>query len=103
MSDLDRLDHRFTPERLALKEAGAEFTRREIAPHLQQWEDDGILRASCTRLRQRRDCWPSGIPRRPAVRGETCSTSAPAGGFMAEGASGGLIASLFTHASRSRT
>ncbi|WP_067437879.1 acyl-CoA dehydrogenase family protein [Nocardioides jensenii] len=98
MSDLDRLDHRFTPERLALKEAGAEFTRREIAPHLQQWEDDGILPRELHKAAAAQGLLAVGYPEEAGGEGgDLLDVCALQEGFMAEGASGGLIASLFTH------
>lgn len=85
-------------ERLALKEAGAEFTRREIAPHLQQWEDEGILPRELHVAAAERGLLAVGYPEEVGGEGgDLLDVCALQEGFLAEGASGGLIASLFTH------
>ena len=44
-----RQDPWTTPERVALRELALSFTRREIAPHVPEWEDAGELPRSLHR------------------------------------------------------
>lgn len=88
----------WSAERLALRDAGAEFTRREIVPHLQQWEDDGLLPRELHKAAAAQGLLAVGYPEEVGGEGggllDVCALQE---GFMSKGASGGLIASLFTH------
>jgi acyl-CoA dehydrogenase len=95
---LDRLDHRFSPERQALKETAVEFTRREILPHLQEWEDAGELPRELHRAAAKQGLLGVGYPEWAGGEGgDLLDGCALQEGFMEAGASGGLMASLFTH------
>ncbi|WP_166389203.1 acyl-CoA dehydrogenase family protein [Nocardioides ochotonae] len=92
-----------TPEeaaevRAALKETAQEFTRREVAPHLQQWEDDGEIPRALHRAAARQGLL--GVSFAESVGGEggdLLDTIALQEGMFAEGASSGLMAGLFTN------
>jgi len=89
---------RWSEERQALKEAAAEFARREIMPSLQEWEDAGELPRSLTQAAAKAGLLSVGYPE--AVGGEggdLLDACALQEGLMEAGASGGLMASLFTH------
>jgi acyl-CoA dehydrogenase len=88
----------WTPERQALKETAAEFTRREIAPHLQEWEDAGELPRELHLAAAKQGLLGVGYPESAGGEGgDLLDGCALQEGFMAAGASGGLMASLFTH------
>ncbi|GAA3671996.1 acyl-CoA dehydrogenase family protein [Nocardioides ginsengisoli] len=89
---------RWSEERQALKESATEFARREIMPGLQEWEDAGELPRSLTQAAAKAGLLSIGYPE--AVGGEggdLLDACALQEGLMAAGASGGLMASLFTH------
>jgi acyl-CoA dehydrogenase len=89
---------RWSEERQALKESATEFARREIMPSLQEWEDAGELPRSLTQAAAKAGLLSVGYPE--AVGGEggdLLDACALQEGLMAAGASGGLMASLFTH------
>ena len=92
-----------TPEeaaeiRAALTETAREFTRREVAPHLQEWEDAGEIPRELHRAAARQGLL--GVSFDESVGGEggdLLDTLALQEGMFAEGASSGLMAGLFTH------
>jgi acyl-CoA dehydrogenase len=89
---------RWSEERQALKESATEFARREIMPSLQEWEDAGELPRSLTQAAAKAGLLSVGYPE--AVGGEggdLLDACALQEGLMEAGASGGLMASLFTH------
>jgi acyl-CoA dehydrogenase len=89
---------RWSPEREALKEAAAEFTRREIMPHLQEWEDAGELPQELHLAAAKQGLLGVGYPESAGGEGgDLLDGCAMQEGFMDAGASGGLMASLFTH------
>jgi len=89
---------RFSPEREALKATGAEFTRREIMPHLQEWEDAGELPRELHLAAAKQGLLGVGYPESAGGEGgDLLDACALQEGFMEAGASGGLMASLFTH------
>jgi len=88
----------WSEEREALKQSGMEFTRREILPHLQEWEDAGELPRELQLAAAKQGVLGVGYPE--AVGGEggdLLDGCALQEGFMEAGASGGVLASLFTH------
>ncbi|WP_307816594.1 acyl-CoA dehydrogenase family protein [Nocardioides limicola] len=88
----------WSPERQALKEAAAEFTRREIQPHLDDWEDAGELPRDLHRAAAKQGLLGVGYPEEAGGQGgDLLDGCAMQEGFMEAGASGGLMASLFTH------
>jgi acyl-CoA dehydrogenase len=89
---------RWSEERQALKESAAEFTRREIAPHLQEWEDAGELPRELHLAAAKQGLLGVGYPESAGGEGgDLLDGCALQEGFMEAGASGGLMASLFTH------
>lgn len=85
-------------DRHELFELGAEFTRREIAPHLQDWEDAGQLPRSLHLAAAKQGILGLGFPESAGGEGGTfADTVVMNEGMYAEGASSGLMASLFTH------
>ncbi|MEQ6899866.1 acyl-CoA dehydrogenase family protein [Nocardioides sp. YIM 152588] len=88
----------WSEERRALREAAAEFARREIIPSLADWEDAGELPRSLTHAAAKAGMLSVGYPE--AVGGEggdLLDVCALQEGLMSVGASGGLMASLYTH------
>ena len=85
------------PERVALRDVAREFTRREIAPYLQDWEDAGEVPRDLHRVAAKQGLL--GISFQPDVGGEggdLLDTIALMEGMFQEGASSGLVAALFT-------
>lgn len=60
-----------TPERTALRRLTADFTRKEIVPHLVTWERDGVVPVNCTARRPRPGCSAPRPPRSTAVPAAT--------------------------------
>ncbi|GAA2737726.1 acyl-CoA dehydrogenase family protein [Actinocorallia aurantiaca] len=86
------------PERQALLELGAEFVRREIAPHLQRWEDAGEIPRSLHLAAAEQGLLGVGFPEDVGGEGGTLADKVALDeGMFAEGASSGLMAGLFTH------
>lgn len=89
---------RWNEERLALKESARLFTEREIMPSLQEWEDAGELPRSLTLAAAKAGLLSVGYPESAGGEGgDLLDACALQEGFMEAGASGGLMASLFTH------
>ncbi|MGN6253022.1 MAG: acyl-CoA dehydrogenase family protein [Marmoricola sp.] len=89
---------RWTPEQQALTEAGRTFTEREVLPWLADWEDAGELPRSLHLAAAKQGLLSVGYPVEAGGEGgDLLDACALQEGFMAAGASGGLLASLFTH------
>ena len=87
-----------TPERKALKEAGRAFAQREVIPHLEEWEEAGMLPRELTTAAAKAGLLGVGYPEEAGGEGgDLLDGCALQEGFMEAGASGGLLASLFTH------
>jgi len=87
-----------TDEQLALRASARRFTENEILPHLDAWEEAGELPRSLHRATAAAGLLAVGYPE--AVGGDggdLLDACAMQEGFMEAGASGGLMASLFTH------
>ncbi|MFT4263382.1 MAG: acyl-CoA dehydrogenase family protein [Nocardioides sp.] len=81
-----------------VRELGAEFARREIAPHLQQWEDAGEIPRALHQAAAKQGVLGLGFPEEVGGEGGTLAdTVALTEGLISEGASSGLLAGLFTH------
>lgn len=81
-----------------IAEVGAEFTRREILPHLQQWEDDGSLPRELHAAAAKQGVLGVGFAEEVGGQGGTLLDSTDLQeGMFAAGASSGLMAGLFTH------
>ncbi|GAA1513815.1 acyl-CoA dehydrogenase family protein [Nocardioides humi] len=88
----------WSAERQALKESATEFARREIMPGLQEWEDAGELPRSLTEAAAKAGLLSVGYPEEVGGEGgDLLDACALQEGLMEAGASGGLMASLFTH------
>ncbi|MDT0200423.1 acyl-CoA dehydrogenase family protein [Nocardioides sp. AE5] len=91
-------NHWITPEREALRAAGAEFARREVMPHLQEWEDAGELPRELHRAAAKAGVLAVGYREDAGGEGgDLLDVCALQEGIMSVGGSGGLLASLFTH------
>jgi len=87
-----------TDERIALRESARRFTEREIIPHLDEWEEAGELPRSLHRRTAEAGLLAVGYPADVGGDGgDLLDACALQEGFMEAGASGGLMASLFTH------
>lgn len=87
-----------TDEQRALRDSARRFTENEILPHLDEWEETGELPRSLHRATAAAGLLAVGYPE--AVGGDggdLLDACALQEGFMEAGASGGLMASLFTH------
>ena len=77
---------------------GAEFTRREIAPHLQAWEDEGLIPRELHAAAAKQGVLGMGFPEEVGGSGgDVLDTLDLQEGMTSEGASSGLLAGLFTH------
>ncbi|CAB4757072.1 unannotated protein [freshwater metagenome] len=77
---------------------GAEFTRREIAPHLQDWEDEGLIPRELHAAAAKQGVLGMGFPEEVGGSGgDVLDTLDLQEGMTSEGASSGLLAGLFTH------
>jgi acyl-CoA dehydrogenase len=87
----------FSPEQEALRESARAFVRREIAPHLQEWEDAGEVPRDLHRAAAKQGFLGLGIPEEKGGSGGTFLDALALTEAMAEaGASSGLLAALFT-------
>jgi acyl-CoA dehydrogenase len=87
-----------TEERRALRESAAEFTRREVAPYLQDWEDAGEIPRELHAAAARQGLLAIGFAEHVGGSGgDLLDTLAMSEGMFAAGASSGLMAGLFTH------
>ncbi len=81
-----------------LFDLGAEFTRREIAPHLDRWEDDGTMPRELHAAAAKQGLLGVGFPEEVGGGGgDVLDTTDLQEGMFAAGASSGLMAGLFTH------
>ena len=79
-------------------EMGAEFTRREIVPHLQQWEDDLVLPRELHASAAKQGVLGVSFPEEVGGQGgDLLDTTDLQEGMFSAGASSGLMAGLFTH------
>ena len=89
---------RWSEEREALKESALGFARREIMPSLQEWEDAGELPRELHLATAKAGLLGVGYPESAGGEGgDLLDGCALQEGLMEAGASGGLMASLFTH------
>ena len=76
---------------------GAEFARREVAPHLQEWEDAGSLPRELHAAAAKQGPIGLGFPESVGGSGgDLLDTVDCQEGILAEGGSSGLLAGLFT-------
>ena len=81
-----------------LFDLGAEFARREVFPHLGQWEDAGSIPRELHTAAAKQGVLGIGFAEEVGGEGGTLlDTIAVQEGMLSEGASSGLLAGLFTH------
>src|SRR6476646_673421 len=86
-----------TAEREALRATAAEFVRREVAPHLQEWEDAGSIPRELHAAAARQGLLGVSFPESVGGAGGDLLDSVALQEAMFEaGASSGLMAALFT-------
>jgi acyl-CoA dehydrogenase len=84
-------------EREALRRVAGEFTRREVVPHLQDWEDAGEVPRGLHAQAARHGLLGVSFPVEVGGEGgDLLDSIAVMEGMLAEGASSGLLAALFT-------
>ena len=84
-------------ERDALRATAAEFVRREVVPHLQEWEDAGSVPRDLHRSAAKLGLLGLGFPESLGGSGGTfLDALAVSEAFTDAGASSGLLAALFT-------
>lgn len=87
-----------TDERRALSELVADFTRKEIVPHLADWERGGDLPRSLHRAAAAAGLLGLGFPEEyGGSGGNAIDVVVLTEAMIGAGASGGLMAGLFTH------
>jgi len=87
-----------TPERTALRALAAEFTEREIAPNVDQWERDGELPRSLHERAASAGLLGTAFPESVGGQGGSIIDSTIVSEeLLFRGASSGVLASLFTH------
>ena len=80
-----------------IRELGAEFVRREVAPHLQEWEDAGSIPRELHLAAGQQGLLGIAFPEEVGGGGGTLFDSVDlAEGMFEAGASSGLMAGLFT-------
>lgn len=91
-------DHGFSEEQVALKQSAIEFTKREVTPHIDQWEKDGEIPRDFQKRLAHAGLLGVGVPEEVGGDGGTLlDACAMQQGFMEAGWSGGLMASAYTH------
>ena len=87
-----------TPERQALRALAREFTEREITPNVDQWERDGLLPRELHEKAAAAGLLGVAFPESAGGQGGNGIDSAVVSEeLLYAGASGGVLASLFTH------
>jgi acyl-CoA dehydrogenase len=87
-----------TPERQALRTLAREFTEREIAPNVDAWERDGLLPRELHEKAAAAGLLGVAFPESAGGQGGNGIDSAVVSEeLLYAGASGGVLASLFTH------
>jgi acyl-CoA dehydrogenase len=87
-----------TDERRALQDATRAFVEREVAPHLQEWEDAGEVPRSLHEAAAKAGLLGIGFPEEVGGQGgDLLDSTAMQEAFFEAGGSSGLAAALFTH------
>lgn len=95
---MSSFDHGWTPEQRALKQSAIEFSRREVIPHLDQWERDGELPRELQKKLAHAGLLAVGVAEEVGGDGGTLlDICALQEGLMEAGWSGGALASAYTH------
>jgi acyl-CoA dehydrogenase len=91
-------DSFYSPEREALRQVVADFTRTDITPHLDQWETAGEVPRSLHLAAAKLGLLGLGYPEAVGgVGGDLRDVVVMTEAMIGAGAFGGLIAALFTH------
>ena len=86
-----------TAEREALRQVAGEFTRREVTPYLEDWEDAGEVPRDLHRKAAEHGLLGISFPVEVGGEGgDLLDSIAVMEGMFEEGASSGLMAALFT-------
>jgi acyl-CoA dehydrogenase len=86
-----------TSEREALQQTAREFTRREVTPYLQEWEDEGEVPRDLHRKAAKQGLLGVSFPVEVGGGGgDLLDSIAVMEAMLEEGASSGLMAALFT-------
>ena len=87
-----------TPERLALRELVADFTTREIAPHIAAWEEAGEVPRALHAAAAKVGLLGAGFDEEVGGSGgDAIDALIVAEQIILSGGSGGLVAALITH------
>ncbi len=87
----------WTDEQVALQDSTREFVRREVTPHLQEWEDSGEVPRELHRAAAKAGLLGVSLPEEVGGQGGTLLDSvAMQEAFFEAGGSSGLAAALFT-------
>ncbi len=87
----------WTDEQRALRESARAFVRKEVLPHLQEWEDAGEVPRELHRSAAKQGFLGLGVPEEKGGSGGSFLDAVALTEAMAEaGASSGLLAALFT-------
>lgn len=91
-------NHGWTEEQMALKQSAIEFTKREVTPHLEDWERVGEIPRDFQKKLAAAGLIGVGVAEEVGGDGGTLLDAvAMQEGFMEAGWSGGLMASAYTH------
>jgi len=86
------------PDHADLAASAAAFTRKEIVPHLEQWEQDGEIPRELHRKAAAAGLMGIGFPEAVGGQGgDLLDTIVVSEAMLTAGASTGLLAGLFTH------
>jgi len=97
-SDTMTLDPYATPERRALRSLVTDFTSREIAPHLPEWERAGQLPRELHRKAAEAGILGIGFPEEVGGSGgDLVDVVVMTEALLEAGGSGGIISGLFSH------
>jgi acyl-CoA dehydrogenase len=86
-----------TPERRALRAAVAEFTTREIVPHLAAWEEAGEVPRSVNRKAAELGLLELNFPEKAGGAGDFVDFAVVVEQIILSGGSSGVCSALFTH------
>ena len=91
------IDSWSTPERNDLRKLVADFTVREVAPLMAQWESDGMVPRSLHERAGQLGLLELGLPEAVGGAGDYVDLAILADGLIRNGGSAGLCAALLTH------
>jgi len=87
-----------TPERRALRELARQVVAREVAPHVRQWEADGLLPRSLHATFAAAGLLGIGFPQEVGGSGgDSVDAAVVTEELLLGGGSSGVVASLYTH------